>query len=108
MAEFLERGGTGRATYWTLPPKVFQAITGAGYPEQSRRIDWEAAKTRVLSVLMERARRGEPGLTNKEIRQITHFDRNQIYSLMKQLRRKNDTIPSPGRGKYACYRFRLK
>lgn len=108
MDGFLERGGTGRATYWTLPPKVFQAITGAGYPEQSRRIDWEAAKTRVLSVLMERARRGEAGLTNREIRQITHFDRNQVYRLMKQLRRENNAILPPGRGKYACYRFRLK
>ena len=38
-------------------------------------IEWEATKTRELSILMERARRGEPGMSNKEIRLIARFDR---------------------------------
>ncbi|MDD3582299.1 MAG: ATP-binding protein, partial [Desulfobacca sp.] len=71
---YLERGGAGRGTYWTLRPEVHRRLAGPGYPERDRRIDWEAAKTRILSVLMERARRGEPGISNAEIRQITHYD----------------------------------
>lgn len=105
MEEFLERGGTGRATYWTLRPEIYQEITGDRYPEGSRRIDWEAAKTRVLSVLMERARRGEPGLGNKEIRQLTHFDRFHVIRLMKELKAENKDLHGPGRGRYATYYF---
>jgi len=99
IRSFTGRNGTGRATCWTLQPTASQTITGAVYPEHSRRIDWEAAKIRVLSVLMERTRRGEPGLINKEIRQMAHLDRNQVYRLMKQLRRENDAILPSGRGK---------
>jgi ATP-dependent DNA helicase RecG len=55
---------------------------------------------------MERARRGEPGLSNKEIRQITRFDRNQVYRLMTELRQENPFLQSPGRGKYARHEFR--
>jgi hypothetical protein len=42
---------------------------------RDRRIDWEAAKTRVLSVLKLRSERKEAGLSNAEIRKITHLDR---------------------------------
>ena len=70
---YLERGGAGRGTYWTLRPEVHRRLAGPGHPERDRRIDWEAAKTRILSVLMERAKRGEPGISNMEIRQITHY-----------------------------------
>ncbi len=105
MEEFIERGGAGRATYWTLQSEIYKTITGAKYPEHSRRIDWEAAKTRVLSVLMERNRRGEPSLSNEEIRKITHFDRNQVYRLMLQLREENQGIKPPGKGKHARYQY---
>ena len=85
----LERGGTGRGTYWMLDPAVHRQLAAHGLPERDRRIDWEAAKTRVLSVLQQRARRGEPGLTNAEARAITHLDRRQVKRLLDQLRREN-------------------
>jgi len=106
MERFLERGGSGRATYWTLHSEIYRSITGDKYPEDSRRIDWEAAKTRVFSVLMDRARRGEAGLSNKDIRQMTHFNRNQVLRLMTQLRKENPEIAPPGRGKYARYQYK--
>ncbi len=83
---YLERGGGGAGTYWTLRPELHRRLAGRGDPERDRRIDWEAAKTRVLSVLRQRSRRGEPGLTNSEIRAITHLNRAQAVRLMDQLR----------------------
>ncbi len=104
--DIVERGGSGRGTYWTLRPDIHRQLAGPGHPERDRRIDWEAAKTRILSILMERAKRDEPGLSNKEIRQITHFDRNQAFRLMSQLRAENPKIKQPGKGKYARYEYK--
>lgn len=104
-AGYIEHGGTGRGFYWVLRPELYRRLSEDGNPERDRRIDWEAAKTRVLSVLMERARRGENGLSNQEIRQITRFDRNQAFRLMMELRSENPQIKSPGKGKLAKYEY---
>lgn len=48
---YIERGGTGRGTYWALRRELHDKLAAAGHPDRDRRIDWEAAKTRVLSVL---------------------------------------------------------
>jgi len=104
-AGYIEHGGTGRGFYWVLRPELYRRLSEDGHPERDRRIDWEAAKTRVLSVLMERARRGENGLSNQEIRQITRFDRNQAFRLMMELRSENPQIKSPGKGKLAKYEY---
>ena len=77
--------------------------TGLGYLERDRRIAWEAAKTRILSVLKDRARRGEQGLSNQEIRQITHYDRNQVVRLMLELRAENSDIRLDGAGRSTRY-----
>jgi len=102
---YLERGGTGKGTYWTLSSELHHRLQAGIKLEHSRRIDWEAAKTRVLSILMERSRRGEFGLSNQEIRQITHFDRNQVFRLMKELRRETPQVRPPGKGKHAKYSY---
>lgn len=104
---YLERGGTGRGTYWTLRAEIHNQLCGAGHPERDRRIDWEAAKTRILSILRQRAERGEPGLSNAEVRQITHMDRNQVVRLMQQLREEDPRVQAPGRGRFARYDYRL-
>ena len=96
---YIERGGTGRGTYWILRHDLHRRLSLPGHPERDRRIDWEAAKTRVLSVLKQRAQRGESGLSNAEIRQITHFDRAQVKRLMAELNRENAaTLTGKGRG----------
>lgn len=104
-ASYLEHGGAGRGTYWTLRPELHKRLIEAGQPERDRRIDWEAAKARILSILMERARRGQMGLQNKEIRQILHFDRNQATRLMKQLREEHVQVDSEGHGAGARYKW---
>ena len=101
---YLERGGAGRGTYWMLRPDLHRRLSVPGHPERDRRIDWEAAKTRVLSVLKQRAKRGEGGLSNAEIRQITHFDRAQVKRLMAELNRENAAIVS-GRGRGARWQY---
>lgn len=103
---YVERGGTGRGTYWSLHGDLHRRLAAPGHPGRDRRIDWEAAKTRVLSLLIERGRRGEPGLSNEEIRRITHYDRNQVFRLMRQLRQENQKVLSPGKGKYARYEYK--
>ena len=105
---YLERGGTGRGTYWAISPDLYRRIAVPGHPERDRRIDWEAAKTRVYSVLKQRYERGEPGLSNAEIRKITHLDRNQVLRIMRELIAEHSAIASPGRGKYAKYFFNAK
>ena len=104
---YLERGGTGRGTYWTLRHDLHRRISAPGHPERDRRIDWEAAKTRVLSVLMERTKRGEPGLSNAEIRQITHYDRNQARRLMIELMKENPSIKQEGERRWVRYAYSL-
>lgn len=102
---YLERGGAGRGTYWMLSPDLHRRLSVPGHPERDRRIDWEAAKTRVLSVLKQRVERGEPGLSNAEVRQITHLDRAQVKRLMAELRKENAAILE-GRGRGARWLFK--
>lgn len=104
--EYLERGGTGKGTYWTLRPELHRRLMASGYPERNRRINWEAAKTRVLSVLLHRSERGESGLSNADIRQITRLDRYQVARLMKQLQNEKPEIILEGKGRGSRYIYR--
>lgn len=104
---YLERGGTGRGTYWMLAPDVFRRLRESGTPERDRRIDWEAAKTRILSVLRQRAERGELGLSNEEIRRIAHLDRNQAGRLMRELLSEVAEVQMVGTKRYARYVYGL-
>lgn len=103
---YIEHGGTGRGAYWCLHPDLYKRLASDGHGEARRRIDWEAAKTRVLSILMERARRNERGLSNKEIRQITRYDRSQVTRLMRELRQEHSAVQSSGHGAGALYEWR--
>lgn len=103
--DYIEHGGTGRGAYWSMRPELYRRLAADSQGETRRRIDWEAAKTRVFSILKERARRGEQGLSNQEIRQITRFDRNQVHRLMTELRQENPGLQPPGRGKAARHAF---
>ena len=105
-AGYIEHGGTGRGAYWTLRPELHRRLAGDGDHERDRRIGWEAAKTRVLSILMDRAKRCEKGLSNQDIRRITAYDRNQAFRLMTELREENPAIQAPGKGAHARYEFR--
>jgi ATP-dependent DNA helicase RecG len=102
---YIEHGGKGRGTYWNVNPAIYAKLSEKPVSEKRRRIEWEAAKTRILSILKERAKRGESGLSNAEIRQITMFDRHQVQDLMNELRKENPEISPPGKGRYAQYEY---
>jgi len=102
---YVEHGGAGRGTYWCLSPALYRRLTGDGQSGERRRIDWDAAKVRVLSILMERARRGEPGLSNQEIRQITHYDRSQVRRLMQELQVEHPDLQQVGERRWARYEY---
>lgn len=98
---YLERGGTGRGTYWTLARGLASGLLPKS--KDQTRIDWEAAKTRVLSILKQRTKAGEPGLGNAGLRQITAFDRRQVARMMRELREQHPEIRLIGERKNSRY-----
>ena len=80
---YLERGGDGRGTYWRMKPSLHRRLQGRGSAERSQRIDWDVAKTRVLNMLTQRSKRGESGLTNAEVREVTGYTRLQVNRLVQ-------------------------
>ena len=102
--EYLDRGGTGRGTYYVLNPMLYRELAGPGNPDRFGRIEWEAAKTRILSVLRQRANRGQEGLTNLEVRGMTQYGREQAKRLLRQLH-KEQPIRLTGRGRYARWEY---
>ncbi len=54
--------------------------------------------------LKQRAERGEPGLSNVHIRQVTYLDRGQVKRLMDELRTEGGVrLNGSGRGARWCY-----
>jgi len=99
---YVERGGTGRGTYWTLRPEIHARIAAPGHPERDRRLDWEAIKTRVLSVMKQREQRGDSPFTNAEVRTLTRLDRKQVNRLIHELA-KDGLARIEGHGRGARY-----
>lgn len=99
---YLERGGgLGRGAFWTLRPDLHARLAGAGHAERDQRIDWETAKTRVLSVLRRRQERSKTGLSNAEIRRIARLDRHQVLRLLHELQEETPNLRVSNRGRYA-------
>jgi len=103
--DYLERGGTGRGTYWVISRKLYSRLMTPGDFDVRQRTDWDASKTRVLSILRQRAKRGEKGLSNSEIRQITMLSRYQVIRLMHELQKENPQITLERKGRYSTYSF---
>ncbi len=87
--EYLEQGGYGKGSYWSIAPSLYRKLVDDGNNESRRRIEWDAAKTRVLSMLMDRAKRAETGISNQEIRRVTKFSRSHALRLIKELQDEN-------------------
>ena len=83
--QYIERGGHGKGTYWILHHALRRRLESGVVDEARQRTDWSAAKLQILSMLTRRRATEEPGLTNREIRAVTHFDRYQVRRLMQQL-----------------------
>jgi ATP-dependent DNA helicase RecG len=103
---WIQRGGTGRGTYWTLSLSLARSLRPDGFQESVTRIDWESAKTRVLSMLKQRATASQPGMSNAEIRSILKYHRNQVFKLLQELRQENPQVITAGHGAGARYEWK--
>ena len=101
--EYLERGGSGRGTWWRMKPSLHKRLDGMGHAERNQRIDWDVAKTRVLNMLKQRAKRGELGMSNSEVREVTGYDRQQVNRLIHEL--EPEAVRLTGHGRGARYAF---
>lgn len=102
----IERGGSGKSIYWTMHPDLYRALVAGSTPEWDARIHWETAKSRTLGALRQRAERGEPGLANRDIRQVTRLSRAQVFRLMQELMREQPCVVMTGTRRYAVYEYR--
>jgi ATP-dependent DNA helicase RecG len=100
---YLERGGAGRGTWWRLKPNLHRRLEGAGHAERDQRIDIDVAKTRVLNMLKQRQQRGQVGLTNAEVREVTGYTRQQVNRLIHEL--ESESVQMLGHGRGARYEF---
>lgn len=96
--DYLERGGAGRGSWWRLKPGLHKRLEGAGHAERDQRIDIDVAKTRVLNMLKQRRQRGQVGLSNAEVRQVTGYTRQQVNRLIHELAAESVQIVGHGRG----------
>lgn len=102
--DYLERGGAGRGTWWRLKPALHRRLEGAGHAERDQRIDHDVAKTRVLNMLKARQQRGQPGLSNAEVREVTGYTRQQVNRLIHELEAES-TVRMTGHGRGARYEY---
>lgn len=102
---YLEHGGAGRSHYWSLVPALHRDLDLTGHPYGDRRIEWDAAKTRILSVLQQKQGRADKFLKNAEARQITHLDRYQVTRLMNELMKENSFVKKKGKNRGAQYSY---
>jgi ATP-dependent DNA helicase RecG len=103
---WIQRGGSGRGTYWTLSLPLARNLRTDALQESVTRIDWDSAKTRVLSMLKQRATASQPGMSNAEIRAVLKYDRNQVFKLLQELRHENPKVVSTSHGAGARYEWK--
>lgn len=75
----LEHSGTGRGTIYRLSRRAAAILSEDVAYDMTRRLDKEAIKVRILSLLKDRP------LSNKDIRNFTDLGRKQVTGLLKEL-----------------------
>lgn len=75
----LEHSGTGRGTIYRLSRRASAILNEGVTYDMTRRLDREAIKIRILTLLKDRP------LRNADIRNFSDLDRQQAYRTMKEL-----------------------
>jgi ATP-dependent DNA helicase RecG len=73
----IEHSGTGRGTTYHLSRRAAALLNEGVTYDMTRRLDKEAIKVRILSLL-----KGRP-LRNEDIRKFTDLGRQQVYRICK-------------------------
>jgi ATP-dependent DNA helicase RecG len=86
----LEHSGAGRGAIYRLSRRAY---------DMTRRLDQEAIKVRILSLLKDRP------LRNADIRNFTDLGRQQVYRIMKELE-SDDLVYQEGHGQAALWHLK--
>lgn len=95
----LEHSGTGRGTVYRLSRRASAILNEGVAYDMTRRLDREAIKVRILSLLKDRP------LRNTDIRNFTDLDRQQVYRVMKELE-SDDLVYQEGHGQTALWHLK--
>lgn len=94
--KLIKSGGTVKKKYYSLTREVYSMLQKGIEYDRDKRLDKEAIKMRILSILKER------NLTNAEVRHMTGMDRQQVLRLMRELKADGVQIKGSGIGAYYC------
>jgi ATP-dependent DNA helicase RecG len=97
----LEHSGTGRGTTYRLSRRAAAILHEGVTYDMTRRLDKEAIKVRILSLLRDRP------LRNKDIRNFTDLGRKQVTGLLKELEADGQVFSS-GHGAGALWHLRTR
>ena len=95
----LEHGGTGRGALYRLSRRASAVLNEGVAYDMTRRLDREAIKVRILSLLKDRP------LRNADIRNFTDLGRQQVYRIMKELE-SDDLVYQAGHGQAALWHLK--
>jgi len=95
----LEYSGTGRGTIYRLSRRAAAILSEGVTYDMTRRLDKEAIKVRILSLLKDRP------LRNADIRGFTDLGRQQAYRLLKELEA-DGLIYQDGHGQSALWHLK--
>ena len=92
----LEHSGTGRGTVYRLSRRSAAILSDGATYDMTRRLDREAIKVRILSLIKERP------LRNEDIRKFTDLGRQQVYRILKELE-SEELVYQQGHGQSALW-----
>jgi len=95
----LEHSGTGRGTIYRLSRRASALLNEGSTYDMTRRLDREAIKVRILSLLKDRP------LRNADIRNFTDLGRQQVYWIMKEIE-KDGLVYQEGHGQIALWHLK--
>lgn len=102
---YLKRSGAEPTHHWTLRRDVRRRLVGPDQANRTQRDAWRDARRRILGELQRRATSGHEGLSNAEIRELTHFDRESAKKLLRELRDEG-SVQVSGAGRYSRWTLR--
>ena len=92
----LEHSGTGRGTIYRLSRRSAAILNDGATYDMTKRLDREAIKVRILSLIKERP------LRNEDIRKFTDLGRQQVYRILKELE-SEELVCQQGHGQSALW-----